>query len=193
MTKVREVSEQLTQVRRSDAVENRARLLRSARALFARDGLDVPMREIARDAGVGPATLYRHFPTKQLLATEAFAVEMHACRNIVARALADPSPWQGFCRLVEELCELHVQNCGFTEAFLTTFPDSVDLVAERRAALSAVADLARRAQADGDLHRDFVPEDLVLTLLATRGITGVRSARRLARLMIRGFRASPGS
>ena len=63
------MTEQLPQKLRSDAEDNRDRILESARVLFAREGLTVPMRAIARHAGVGPATLYRRFPTKQLLAT----------------------------------------------------------------------------------------------------------------------------
>ncbi len=183
----------MTRIRRSDAVENRARLLEAARVLFARDGLDVPMREVARAASVGPATLYRHFPTKQDLATEAFAVEMAACRAAVDEGLAAPSSWEGLCRTIERLCELHARNRGFTEAFLTTFPDAVDLSTERRAALDAVARLATRARAEGRLRRDFGPDDLVLTLMATRGLDALpeparpAAARRLAALVIEGL------
>ena len=65
---------------RSDALDNRERILDAARAAFGTEGMNVPMREIARRAGVGPATLHRHFPTKQLLATEAFADQLCACR-----------------------------------------------------------------------------------------------------------------
>lgn len=185
----------MTRVRRSDAVENRRRLLASARALFARDGLEVPMREIARDAGVGPATLYRHFPTKQHLATEAFTAEMQACRAVVDDGLADPSPWEGLCRVIERLSVLHARNRGFTEAFLATFPDAVDLATERRAALDAVAELARRARTDGVLRADFSPQDLVLTLMATRGLDALpesarpAASRRLAELVIGGLRS----
>ncbi|MEU8275292.1 helix-turn-helix domain-containing protein [Microbispora bryophytorum] len=75
------------QILRSDALDNRERILDAARALFAAEGLDVPMREIARRAGVGPATLYRRFPTKQLLVTEVFTDEM--------RARATPSSTRG--------------------------------------------------------------------------------------------------
>jgi AcrR family transcriptional regulator len=50
------------------------------------------MREIARRAEVGPATLYRHFPTKQMLATEAFTNQLCACRVIINERLADPDP-----------------------------------------------------------------------------------------------------
>jgi AcrR family transcriptional regulator len=52
---------------RSDARDNRARILEAARAVFGEEGLDAPMREVARQSGVGPATLYRHFPTKREL------------------------------------------------------------------------------------------------------------------------------
>jgi len=52
-------------------LDNRERILDAARAVFAAEGLNVPMREIARHAGLGPATLYRRFPTKEVLATEA--------------------------------------------------------------------------------------------------------------------------
>jgi AcrR family transcriptional regulator len=53
---------------RSDALDNRELILGAARALFAAEGLSVPMRVVARRAGVGPATLYRHFPTKETMA-----------------------------------------------------------------------------------------------------------------------------
>ena len=84
----------LPQTLRSDALDNRERILDAARAVFAAEGLDVPMREIARRAGVGPATLYRRFPTKQALAAEAFTDQMHACHAIVEEGLADPDPCQ---------------------------------------------------------------------------------------------------
>ena len=73
LAKVRAVTVRLLHNLRSDALDNRERILDAARAAFGTEGMNVPMREIARRAGVGPATLHRHFPTKQLLATEAFA------------------------------------------------------------------------------------------------------------------------
>ncbi|MGH3502353.1 MAG: helix-turn-helix domain-containing protein, partial [Nocardioidaceae bacterium] len=65
LAKVRVVTDHVPHTQRSDARDNRERILGAARAVFAVDGLNVPMREIARRAGVGPATLYRHFPTKE--------------------------------------------------------------------------------------------------------------------------------
>jgi AcrR family transcriptional regulator len=182
---------------RSDALDNRERILDAARAVFAADGLTVPMREIARRAGVGPATLYRRFPTKEALVTEAFTDQMYACHTIVDEALADPDPWRGFCHVIERTCELHARNRGFTAAFMSAYPDAVDLVAVREHALTAIAELARRAKAAGRLRTDFVVDDLILVLMANSGIHApspagrVAASRRFAALAVQAFRAAP--
>ncbi|WP_405476170.1 TetR/AcrR family transcriptional regulator [Streptomyces sp. NBC_00009] len=181
---------------RSDALDNRERILDAARALFSADGLDVPMREIARRAGVGPATLYRHFPTKQVLATEAFADQLRACRTIVDDGCADPDPWRGLCLVIEKICELHARDRGFSEAFMSTFPGAPD-VAGREYTVKAVAGLAQRAKDAGHLRSDFVLDDLILILMANKGIhtrstdTQVMASRRFAGLAIQAFEACP--
>ncbi|TVT46953.1 TetR/AcrR family transcriptional regulator [Amycolatopsis rhizosphaerae] len=191
------MSDRLSRTLRSDARDNRERILDAARAVFASNGLDVPMREIARRAGVGPATLYRRFPTKELLATEAFADRMRACEAIADEGLADPDPWHGFCLLIEKIFELHARDRGFTEAFMSAFPRAVDFAAGREHTLRAVAELARRAKGTGRLRSDFVLDDLILVLMANRGIqatspaTRVAASRRFAALAIRAFQASP--
>src|ERR1700683_1510548 len=103
LAKVRAVTDRLPHTLRSDARHNREIILDAARTLFAAEGLHVPMREIARRAGVGPATLYRHFPTKETLVTEALAGQMHACRAIVDEGLADPDPWHGFWLVIARI------------------------------------------------------------------------------------------
>ncbi|WP_433121017.1 TetR/AcrR family transcriptional regulator [Micromonospora sp. CA-246542] len=189
------MTEQLTRNLRSDARDNRQRILEAARTMFATDGMDVPMREIARRAGVGPATLYRRFPTKEALATEAFAEQMDACQVIVDEGLADPDPWHGLCLVIEKLCELHARDRGYTSAFTAAFPRAVDLAAKREAALAALAELARRAETTGHLRSDFVLDDLILVLMANGGLhatstdTRVAASRRFAALAIRAFRA----
>ncbi|MBF4999745.1 TetR/AcrR family transcriptional regulator [Nocardia sp. BSTN01] len=178
---------------RSDARDNRERILEAARALFATEGLDVPMREVARRAGVGPATLYRRFPTKQILATEAFAEQMHACRAVVDEGLAEPDAWRGFCVVIEKLFALHARSRGFTEAFTATYPHALDFTTEREYALKAVATLAHRAKDAGRLRPDFVVDDLILMLLANRGIhigppaARLAASRRFAAFVIRAF------
>ncbi|MEV1330365.1 helix-turn-helix domain-containing protein [Micromonospora costi] len=185
----------LPQKLRSDALDNRERILDAARAVFAARGLDVPMREIARRAGVGPATLYRHFPTKQALAAEAFTEQIHACHAIAEEGLADPDPWHGFCHVIEKLCELQARNRGFITAFTTAFPHAIDLTAGRERALHSLAELARRAKDTGALRPDFVLDDLILVLVANSGLhvtptnARIAASRRFAELAIRAFRA----
>ncbi|MDA2804078.1 TetR/AcrR family transcriptional regulator [Nocardiopsis suaedae] len=184
---------------RSDARDNRERILAAARTLFAAEGLDVPMRAVARRAGVSPATLYRRFPTKQDLAAEAFAEQARLCRAHLDQARADPDAWHGFRLLIERIFEMHARDRGFTDAFLATYPDSVDFAAERTHALKAVAELARRAKAVGRLRRDFAVEDLFLVLMALRGVDApsaparAAAARRFAALVVRSFEAAPGN
>src|ERR1700754_2516646 len=176
---------------RSDALDNRERILEAARAGVAAGGLDGAMRQSARRAGVGPATLYRHFPTKQALAAEAFTDQMHACQTIVAEGLTDPDPWQGFRVVVERLFELHARNRGFTAAFTSAFPHAIDLASVRQRALAMLAELAGRAKDTGHLRPDFVLDDLILLLMANGGLLGrsedarVAASRRLAALAIR--------
>lgn len=182
---------------RSDALDNRERILDAARAAFAAEGLNVPMREIARRAGVGPATLYRHFPTKQLLATEAFTGQLCACRAIVDEGLADPDPWHGFRLVIEKVCELHARNRGFAASFRSAFPNAMDVTAGREYALDSVAELARRAKEVGHLRPGFVLDDLILMIMANDGIHAtspaarVAASRRFAALAIQAFHASP--
>ncbi len=184
---------------RSDARDNRDRILEVARAAFATEGLDVPMREIARRAEIGPATLYRRFPTKEALVVEAFREQMGACDTIIDAALADPDPWRGFCTFIEQLFELHALDRGFTAAFMSAYPNALDFTAGRNASLLRVAELAARARAEGGLRADFVLEDLLLMIMGNSGLrtsspeAAVAASRRFAALAIEAFRASGSS
>ncbi|RSM57301.1 TetR family transcriptional regulator [Amycolatopsis sp. WAC 01376] len=191
------MTSRLSRIPRSDALDNRERILEAARVLFAAEGLNVPMREVARRAEVGPATLYRHFPTKEILATEAFADQMRMCHVVVDEGLADPDPWHGLCSVIEKICELHSRDRGFTAAFVSAFPKAVDFTADRDYALKAIAELAGRAKDTGKLRSDFVLDDLILMLMANNGIQAaspaaqVAASRRFAALVIQSFRAVP--
>jgi AcrR family transcriptional regulator len=173
---------------RSDARDNRERILEAARAVFATEGFDAPMREIAHRAGVGPATLYRRFPTKQALATEAFADRIHACHAIIEHGLADPDPWHGLRTVLSDLFELHARDEGFARAF----PYVAELAPARERSLAALAELARRAK--NHLRPDFALEDLILLLRANAGLRAgsaparVAASRRFTELAIQSLR-----
>jgi AcrR family transcriptional regulator len=191
------VTDRLPHTLRSDAQDNRERILESARALFATQGLNVSMREVARHAGVGPATLYRRFPTKQALVTEAFTEQLHTCRAIADEGLADPDPWRGFTQVIAKTCELHARNQGFTEAFMSAFPNAIDFAADREYTVNAISELARRAKDTGHLREDFALDDLILMLMANRGIQApspaarVAASRRFAAFIIQAFQTTP--
>jgi AcrR family transcriptional regulator len=182
---------------RSDARDNRDRILQVARKVFAEEGIGVSMREVARRAGVGPATLYRRFPTKEALVTEAFAEQMTHCGAIIEEGLADPDPWHGFRTVIEEVCVMHAMDRGFTAAFITAFPKAVDFAQERARALGALAELIQRAKDAGDLRRDFVVDDLIMLIMANSGIratsraAAVAASRRFVALQLRSISARP--
>lgn len=188
--------ETVPQMLRADALENRERVLEAARALFAEQGVDVTMRQIARRAQVGPATLYLRFPTKQLLIDEAFADEVRSCTQIVDDGCADPDPWRGFCAVIERITLLNGRNHGFVQAYLAANPGTDSFGVHRATLLRRLGGLTEGAKEAGGLRADFAIEDLVLVLQAGRGLASVpkvareAAARRFAALATDAFRAS---
>lgn len=186
----------ITQLR-ADARENRGRILAVARAAFAAEGLDVPIREIARRAEVGVATVYRHFQTKEALLTEAFAEQLALCSAVVREGLAADDPWRGFGLVIRKLMEMHALDRGFARAFTSQLPQAVDFAADRDRTLRLLLELVRRAKDAGSLRQDFVLEDFSLALMANEGIRAetpemrVAASRRFAALMIQSFQANP--
>ncbi|MFD3824331.1 TetR/AcrR family transcriptional regulator [Streptomyces sp. NPDC058625] len=180
---------------RADARHNRDRILEAAREAFTTQGIDVPLTAIARRAGVGAATLYRRFPTRASLVTEAFAEQLARCVTLLDEALEDPDPWHGFCSAIEKVCVMQATDRGFTAAFLSQFPDTVDYEREHTRAENGLAQLVRRAKDAGQLRDDFDPADITLLLLANSGIVGesqqvsLAASRRLVAYLLQSFRA----
>ncbi|WP_229858234.1 TetR/AcrR family transcriptional regulator [Streptomyces poonensis] len=182
---------------RVDARRNRERILTAAREVFAERGIDAPMATVARRAGVGVATLYRRFPTRDDLVRAAFARQMDLCGRVLAEAVDDPDPWHGFRRLIETVCALQQEERGFPAAFLLAFPDTTQ---EHTRACEhgerAFATLVRRAQAAGALRPDFHPSDLLVMLLANCGLVAAlpgdgAASGRLVAYLLEAFRAEP--
>lgn len=184
---------------RADARRNQERILVAARAVFAERGIDAPMATVARRAGVGVATLYRRFPTRDALVRAAFTQQMATCTRAFTDALADPDPWQGFQRLIETVCELQREERGFPAAFVAAFPDGATAHTKvRSAADRGLANLVRRAQAAGALRADFRPSDLAMVFVAHGGLVAARpsdaaASRRLVAYLLQAFRAEAAS
>lgn len=155
---------------RGDAERNRARILDAAHDVFAEQGLDVPMAEIARRAGVGIATLFRRFPAREELITAVFTDRMTAYAAAIDTALADPDPWHGFRAYLRQVCAMQAADRGFTHVLTMTFPMAKEFEAAREHAYNGFVELADRAKQAGKLRADFVPEDLVLLLMANAGV-----------------------
>jgi AcrR family transcriptional regulator len=182
-------------VLRADAERNRERILAAAREVFAERGLDAPFEAIAQRAGVGQATLYRRFPRRQDLIVACFAPKLAEYAAAVEEALAATDAWTGFCAFVEHVCAMQAADQGVQDVLTTTFPTDRAVEAQRAHAFERLTELIRRAQAQGGLRADFVPEDVVLLLMANAGVVRAmrdaapNASRRFVGLMLDALRA----
>jgi AcrR family transcriptional regulator len=181
---------------RADAERNRERVVEAAREVFAEQGLDGSTNEIARRAGVGVATLFRRFPTKDDLVAAAFAGKMSAYSEAIDEALADPDPWNGFCTYMERVCRMQADDRGFADVLTMTFPTAKAFEEERNRSANALGELLDRAKASGRLREDFAHQDVPLILMANAGVvTATRDAapeawRRLLGYLLQSFAAA---
>ncbi|MFI0445411.1 TetR/AcrR family transcriptional regulator [Actinomadura sp. 6N118] len=176
--------------RRADAARNARLLLAAARALFDEHGPDVALDEVARRAGVGNATLYRHYPTRGDLLVAVYADEVAALCDQGAALLHAPAPGEVFYTWLEAFA-VHVATRR-TLAFAGTDHDG-----ERRTALfdrwhtsmTSTADkLLSRAQEAGEVRTDLtVTEVLMLTNAIAVSDTDATRVRRLLAILRHGF------
>ena len=139
------------QTLRRDARANRERILEAARAVFADEGVDGSVEQIAQRAGVGMGTLYRRFPTKHDLVEAVIAESLGEFVAAAENGLAEEDPWTGFALFVERVLELHAENRALRELLAgTEHGEARDEV--RRRVRPLVRRLVERAQADGSLR-----------------------------------------
>jgi AcrR family transcriptional regulator len=147
---------------RRDAQANRERIVAAARAAFAAQGIAVPVEEIARRAGVGMGTLYRHFATKEELVDavleDAFEEFVHAAEQ----ALEEEDAWTGFRGFLERISSLHGQNRGLKDMIASQAHGRTRAEAMRSRIRPLLRQLIERAQEQGSLRPDFAPEDMPL-------------------------------
>jgi len=161
---------------RADAARNRDAILAVARDVFAEHGLEAPLETIAARAGVGIATLYRRFPTREKLVAAALVEKVAEYAEAARRALAVPDPWDGFAGVVERICELQAGDRGLSDLLSMTLSADERVEELRRTANDLLIAVIDRAKAAGTLREDFVGEDLVLLLIATAAVTHVTRA-----------------
>jgi AcrR family transcriptional regulator len=147
---------------RRDAQANRARIVAAARAAFAADGIEVPVEEIARRAGVGMGTLYRHFPAKEDLIDAVLEDAFAAFISAAEQALAEEDAWAGLRSFLERVFALHVENRGLKDIIATRAHGRARAEAMRRRMRPLLRSLIERAQAQGALRDDFTAEDMPL-------------------------------
>jgi AcrR family transcriptional regulator len=179
---------------RADAARNAERIVRAGRAAFLESGADVALEEVARRAGVGVATLYRRFPSKDdliLAIVEWRYAEQVA--PVTTRALADPDPWRGMVATLDAAVTIAAEE----QAVFHAARDPARLVgALMTRFFSELATVVRRGQEAGVVRADLTADDLpplVFMLISTLRVTepGGAGWRRYLALLLDALR--PGS
>jgi AcrR family transcriptional regulator len=145
---------------RADAARNRERIISAAAAVFAERGLDAATAEIAARAGVGEATLFRRFPTKDDLIDAIIETRMEEVSALAAAAAAHPDPAASLERFMEDLVKQFSRDRGFFEAAGERCMNDPKFQPQRERALGAAGRLLKRAQDAGAVRGDLSPSDI---------------------------------
>lgn len=145
---------------RADARRNRERILAVASAAFAEEGFDVGVAEIARRAGVGTGTLFRHFPTKRDLQVAAVLERSAEMRAAIEAAVAEPDPWRAFEGLMTRAVELTAADRCLGHALREGMIDEPRLMALSDEMLTGIETVLARGRAAGVIRADVAPEDV---------------------------------
>jgi AcrR family transcriptional regulator len=159
---------------RADAARNRARVLQVAYETFAAEGLGVPIDEIARRAGVGAGTVYRHFPTKESLFQAIVADRMEQLVDS-ARALVSTDPSQALYGFLVRMIELAAVDQGLADALAGIGVDLATVVPEgEREFMAVLAELLRQGQRAGTVRSDVDAKDIKTLLVGLQAMQRYR-------------------
>ena len=151
---------------RADAARNRERIVAAATEVFAARGLEASTAEIAARAGVGEATLFRRFPTKEDLITAIVAVQLEDAAAVAAVCLEEEDAWRAVEGFLYEMAERASHDHGVFDAVKEKCMAAPDLAEPKRRVLDLTAQLVRRAQAEGVLREDIAGQDLMFLMHA---------------------------
>ncbi|MEU5320574.1 TetR/AcrR family transcriptional regulator [Streptomyces sp. NPDC021056] len=180
---------------RRDARRNRELLTEAAHDVFTEQGLDAPLDVIARRAGVGNATLYRHFPTRAALIDAVFRDQLTGTMTAGEDARSAPDAWTGLTAYLDAVFTTLAADRG-TNDLMTTRVDGVDSLAAVHAHNRETLELLlRRGHEEGTVRPDATVEDVLFTLAALgRAVPALTAAttpdtwRRPLALLLAGLR-----
>jgi AcrR family transcriptional regulator len=185
---------------RADARRNREAVIAAAKRLFADDGLDAQMPDVAKAAKVGVGTVYRHFPAKEDLIAALAAERFERLAEKARVGIAAEDPWEGLCDFIRFSAEIQADDRGLCEV-MGSRPDVMAASAYAVGLDELCEKLVRRAQRSGDLRKDLDWEDIPMIACSLGRITPAEDVEhgpavgrwpRLVEIIIDGLRA-PGS
>jgi AcrR family transcriptional regulator len=145
---------------RADARRNRERIIVAARQVFGEKGEEAQMDDVARQAGVGVGTVYRHFPSKEVLMGELVKQKFEAITERTREALEQDDAWEAFCELLRRSAEIMAEDAALQDTLRRTGA-AYEYAEAERLKLEEVADeLIARAQRQGEMREDFRASEL---------------------------------
>ena len=176
---------------RADARRNRERILKAARAVFADEGVDAQIDDVAKRAKVGVGTVYRHFPTKEALRDALVRERFEEIAGYAREALDREDAWEGFCEMIWRAAERNAADRAFCE--VVAFTDQTTIVEECGLA-QATETLMERAKAQGKLRPDATRVDIPIMMAGAGSVMRAHPSpeiwRRYMTIMLDGLRAS---
>jgi AcrR family transcriptional regulator len=178
---------------RADALQNRARILTIAKDAFTRSGANISLDDVARQAGLGAGTLYRHFPTRDALLEAVYRTEVEKLAA-AERELAATLPPIEALRAWMLLFVDYIATKQIIAPALNTMVGGPSKLFEATGSLikGAIRRLVQRAIKSGDIRPDLDPIDLLRALIGVSNVASVpdwaASARRLVQILISGSR-----
>ena len=161
---------------RADARRNRERILESARAAFAESGADAQIDDVARHAGVGVGTVYRHFPTKQALLTELVRQTFRLFTGWAREALeADGEPFALIEGLLRRIAETAAGDVGVQYVLAASAGQAwTEAPAEQDELIAVIAELTGRARRAGTIRPGIEATDIAMLIC---GVVSAMSPR----------------
>jgi len=157
-----EHAEEMSRKQRADAVRNRERVLAAAKMVFNAGGADASLEAIARRAGVGIGTLYRHFPTREALCEAVYQHEVQQLWELAERLKHESSPLEALRRALHAMVEFVATKKGMSAALALAVTGFSELHARSSTRLEKAARmLVDRAVAAGEIRSNIDPGDLM--------------------------------